>query len=142
MKRPRCPAYLDDNAKREWRRLVPILERMRVLTEADEIALGNLCQQYALMQEAQIKLKKTGLLVKTRSGSIQQSPLVAIISTTVDQVNKLCREFGLTPSSRTRIQVEPVKPAVNPIQQAILDNLRRMKPEQEAGSSKDQPKVN
>ena len=142
VKRPRCPAYLDADARREWRRLVPILERMRVLTEADDIALANLCQQYALLQEAQIKLKKTGLLIKTRSGYIQQSPLVAIISTTVDQVNKLCREFGLTPSSRTRIQVEPVKPAVNPIQQAIMDNLRRMKPEHEAGSSKDQPKVN
>ena len=59
-----------------------------------------------MLQDAQLKLKKTGLLIKTRSGYIQQSPLVGIISVTVDQVNKLCREFGLTPASRTRIQVD------------------------------------
>ena len=120
VKRPRCPAYLDDSAKREWRRLVPILERMRVLTEADEIALANLCQQYAMLQEAQIKLRKTGLLIKTRSGFIQQSPLVAIISATVDQVIKLSREFGLTPSSRTRIQVEPAESPSQSLQRAIM----------------------
>jgi P27 family predicted phage terminase small subunit len=120
VKRPRCPAYLDNSAKREWRRLVPILERMRVLTEADEIALANLCQQYAMLQEAQIKLRKTGLLIKTRSGYIQQSPLVGIISVTVDQVIKLSREFGLTPSSRTRIQVEPAESPSQSLQRAIM----------------------
>jgi P27 family predicted phage terminase small subunit len=93
---PKCPDYLDEAAKKEWKRLVPILEAMRVLTETDGIALGNLCMQYALLQEAQTKLRKTGLLMKTRSGFIQQSPLVAVVSSTVDQVNKLCREFGLT----------------------------------------------
>ena len=50
-KRPQCPDYLDDAARQEWRRLVPILSRMRVLTEADGIALGSLCQQYAMLQE-------------------------------------------------------------------------------------------
>ena len=106
VRRPRCPDYLDDLAKREWRRLVPILERMRVLSEADGITLANLCQQYSMLQQAQVKLQKTGLLLKSKSGYIQQSPLVGIISAAVDQVNKLCREFGLTPASRTRIQVD------------------------------------
>ena len=76
---------------------------MRVLTEADGITLGNLCQQYSLLQQAQLKLQKTGLLFKTKSGYIQQSPLVGIVAGCVEQVNKLCREFGLTPASRTRI---------------------------------------
>lgn len=107
LRRPKCPDYLDETAKREWKRLVPILEQMRVLTEADGIALGNLCQQYAMLQEAQTKLHRTGLLLKTKSGYVQQSPLVAIVSSAVDQVNKLCREFGLTPAARTRIQAAP-----------------------------------
>jgi len=103
--RPKCPDYLDEAAKREWKRLVPILSRMRVLTEADGIALASLCQQYSLLQQSQAKLQKTGLLLKTKSGYVQPSPLVAIVANCVDQVNKLCREFGLTPASRTRIQV-------------------------------------
>ena len=107
VKRPKCPAHLDDAAKREWRRLVPILERMRVLTEADEIPLANLCMQYATLVKAQQLLGKSGLLFKTKSGYVQQSPLVGIVSGCVEQINKLCREFGLTPASRTRIQVAP-----------------------------------
>ena len=122
LRRPKCPDYLDEAAKREWKRLVPILEAMRVLTEADGIALGNLCMQYALLQEAQTKLRKTGLLMKTRSGFIQQSPLVAVVSSTVDQVNKLCREFGLTPAARTRIQVAPGDSASgDPLEDALCD---------------------
>jgi len=104
-KRPKYPEYLDEIAKLEWKRLVPILLCMRSLTEADSITLANLCQQYSTLQQAQAKLQKTGLLLKTKSGYVQQSPLVAIVAGCVDQVNKLCREFGLSPASRTRIQV-------------------------------------
>ncbi len=104
-KRPKCPAHLDDVAKREWRRLVPILERMKLLTEADEISLANLCLQYGTLIKAQQLLQKSGLLFKTKSGYVQQSPLVGIVSSCVEQINKLCREFGLTPAARTRIHV-------------------------------------
>ena len=105
VRRPKCPDYLDEAAKREWKRLVPILERMRVLTEADGMALANLCMQYATLIKAQRLLEKSGLLFKSKSGYVQQSPLVANVSSDVDQVNKLCREFGLTPAARTRLQV-------------------------------------
>ena len=105
-KRPKCPDYLDEEAKREWRRLVPILERMRVLTEADGLALAGLCMQYSTMVKAQRLLEKSGLLFKTRSGYVQQSPLVAVVAGSLDQVTKHCRDFGLTPSSRTRLSVE------------------------------------
>ena len=65
---PRCPDHLDKDARKEWRRLVPILLRMRVLTEADGYALANLCQAYSTMAKAQRKLNETGLLLKTPSG--------------------------------------------------------------------------
>ncbi len=39
---PYCPAHLDEDARKEWDRLAPILVRMRILTEADYIALGSL----------------------------------------------------------------------------------------------------
>lgn len=118
-KRPRCPDHLDEDARREWQRLAPILARMRVLTEADGIALANLCQQYAMLIKAQRMLAKSGLLLKTKSGYVQQSPLVGIISAAVDQVNKLCREFGLTPASRTRIWVAAAEREPDP--NGVLD---------------------
>jgi hypothetical protein len=41
--------------------------------------------------------------MKTSSGYIQQSPLLLIINKQMALVNQQLKEFGLTPSSRTRI---------------------------------------
>jgi P27 family predicted phage terminase small subunit len=118
-KAPRCPPYLDDEARREWRRLVPILLRMRVLTEADYHALGNLCQTYSTMIRAQQKLSETGLLLKTPSGYVQQSPLLSIVNGCVETITRLSREFGMTPASRVRIQADEPMSGVDPIHAAI-----------------------
>lgn len=104
---PDCPAHLDDVARAEWGKIVPVLTRMRVLTEADYITLANLCQTYSRWIAAQSELNKVGtagFLYKTSSGYIQVSPLLTIVNTCVDQLTKLCREFGLTPSSRSGIR--------------------------------------
>ena len=106
--RPPMPRRLDKVARKEWKRLCPLLERMRVLTEADGIALANLCFDVSVLQQAQESLAKTGLLSKTaRTGMIHQSPLLNIIAVTTDRVTRGLREFGLTPASRSRITVSP-----------------------------------
>jgi P27 family predicted phage terminase small subunit len=103
---PECPNHLDAVAKKEWVRLSGILLAMKVLTQADYIALGNLCQAYSTLIDAQKHLNKGGILFKTPNGYIQQNPLLGIIRAQMNIVNGLVREFGLTPSSRTRIAVE------------------------------------
>jgi len=107
---PRCPTHLDERARKEWRRLVPILMQMRVLTEADGIALGNLCQSYSTMVRAQEKLNEMGILYKAPSGYVMQSPLLAVVNTCIETINKLSREFGLTPAARSRIYASPPQP--------------------------------
>ena len=106
---PRCPDHLDPQAKKEWKRLVPVLRRMRVLTEADGMALANLCQIWSTMVQTQKKLTEMGILYKTPSGYVQQSPLLSVVNQCVDTITKLSREFGLTPAARSRImaQTEP-----------------------------------
>ena len=102
---PKCPDHLDDGAKKEWKRLLPILRRMRLVTEADGIALGNLCQSYSTMAQAQAKLNRTGLLYGKEGQPIRASPLLRIIHECSDRINILCREFGLTPAARSRLQM-------------------------------------
>ena len=106
-KAPSCPDHLDAEARREWKRLVKMLLRVRILTEADGLALANLCQAWSTLVKAQTKLNESGLLLKTPSGYIQQSPLLGIVNNCTEKVVKLSREFGLTPSSRSRLQVPP-----------------------------------
>jgi len=103
-KAPPCPEHLDDRARQEWRRLVPILRRMRVLTEADQILLGNLCQAYSTLVKSQLKLTETGHLLKSPNGYPLLNPLVGIVNQSTETVIKIAREFGLSPASRTRLQ--------------------------------------
>ena len=85
--------------------MVGILRRMQLLTEADGHALANLCIAYSTLVRAQVKLNESGLLVKSPSGYLQQNPLISIVNSAVGTINSLSREFGLTPASRSRIQM-------------------------------------
>ena len=76
---------------------------MKVLTEADGMSLANLCQAWSTMVKAQEKLTEMGILYKSPSGYIQQSPLFSMVNNCVDMITKLSREFGLTPAARSRI---------------------------------------
>jgi len=107
-KMPRMPDLVksDERAKKHWKRLAPMLLRMKCLTEADAIALANLCLDMSTLEQAQEKLQKTGLLVKTdKTGAVHQNPLLRLIAETSTRVSRGLREFGMTPSSRARIVV-------------------------------------
>src|SRR5262249_28664002 len=95
---PPIPSHLDKEAKREWRRIAPILLRSQVLTEADYMALANLCQAWATLKRLQTLLNEApSLLVKTPAGYVQQTPVFSMIGKQMALVNRLCQEFGLTP---------------------------------------------
>lgn len=109
-KPPRCPEFLEPDAKKEWKRLCKLLLKMNVLTEADGMALACLCQTWSTLGKAQRRLNETGLLFKTPSGYVQQSPFVSIVNVCGDIVMKLAQEFGLTPAARGRLQIGPIAP--------------------------------
>ena len=73
--------------------------------EAGGLLLGSLCQAYSRRVEASKQLEQTGLIFRTKSGYVRQSPLLGIVNTCIDQMNRLSRELGLTPSARTRVQM-------------------------------------
>lgn len=105
-KAPRCPNWLEDEAKKEWKRMAKQLEHLGVLTEIDMAAFAGYCQAYARWKEAEEFITKHGTIVKTPSGYWQQVPQVSIAQTYLKIMNKFCEQFGLTPSSRTRINAE------------------------------------
>ena len=104
-KAPKCPSWLEPEAKKEWRRMTKTLEKIGVLTKVDAAAFAGYCQAYARWKEAEEFLTKHGTIFKTPSGYIQQVPQVSIAQTYLKIMKDFCSEFGLTPSSRTRIRV-------------------------------------
>jgi len=102
-KAPRCPSWLEDEAKREWKRMAKVLEQMGLLTEMDMAAFAGYCQAYARWKEAEEFLTQHGSMVRTPNGYLQQVPQVSIAQTNMKIMLKFCEQFGLTPSARSRI---------------------------------------
>jgi P27 family predicted phage terminase small subunit len=107
---PTCPAHLNPSAKAEWKRLARQLHVLGMLTDLDRAALAAYCQAYGRWAEAERKLKDTPMLLKLPSGIIQQSPWLAIANKQVELMAKFMSELGLSPVSRTRVDVKPMGP--------------------------------
>jgi P27 family predicted phage terminase small subunit len=112
---PRPPSTLNDDARNEWRRIAKQLLKMGVLSVIDRGALAAYCDAYAQWLAASRGIKQLaergdpfgGLLSKTTNGNIIQNPLVGIRSKARSDMVRFAAEFGMTPSGRSRVQVDP-----------------------------------
>ena len=102
-----CPRYLDDEAKREWKRLAPQLYALGLLTKLDKAALAVYCQAWSHWVEAERHLHEEGHLISTPNGFQQPSHWLGIASKAIAQIRAMAVEFGLTPASRSRLSVAP-----------------------------------
>ena len=104
---PRVPSHLDEAAKIEWRRIARELKVLGLVTSIDRAALAAYCQAYSRWSQAEESLAKVGLLIKTSNGNVVQNPLVGIANRSMELMHRFLSEFGMTPSSRSRLSVEP-----------------------------------
>ena len=102
----RCPAWLEAEAKKEWKRLAPTLEAMGILTTVDISAFAGYCQAYARWKEAEEFITQHGSILRTKSGYVQPVPQVSIAQTYLKIMNRFAEQFGLTPAARSRIIAE------------------------------------
>lgn len=102
---PKCPSWLDKEAKREWKRVAPELERLGLLTIVDGAALAAYCQAYVRWKQAEEIIKREGMTVTTETGYIMPHPAVKIAEKAQQLIKAFCAEFGLTPSSRSRMSL-------------------------------------
>lgn len=109
---PSCPKHLDRRAKVEWRRMCKQLELLGLITLLDRAALAAYCVSYSRWVEAEIRMQEHGPVVKSPNGYPIQNPWLSISDKALDNMRKLLTEFGLTPSSRSRLSRESnTKPA-------------------------------
>jgi P27 family predicted phage terminase small subunit len=103
------PAELDGHvaAGAEWRRLAPLLLRARVVTDADRGALVALCLEWDRYLQATEEIRVKGMVIAAPSGYPMVNPYCSIASRALAACNRLWPELGLTPSSRSRVEVTP-----------------------------------
>jgi P27 family predicted phage terminase small subunit len=97
------PSQLNDEARAEWFRMIPILTRMKVLSESDLAALALYCEAHARHSAAARDLSKRGMVTMTADGP-RINPAVGIAERASNQALRFLVEFGLTPSSRSRLK--------------------------------------
>ncbi len=103
---PDRPDWLDTEARAEWNRVTVELTDMGMLTLADRAALAAYCTAWSRWVEAEAMVKKFGTIVKSpERGFPMKSPYLSIADQALETMRKLMVEFGLTPSSRSRIRV-------------------------------------
>ncbi len=114
---PPCPEHLGSEARKEWRRTARELARLGLLTKIDRTALALYCQAWGRWVEAEEALRKYGTMVKSPTGFPMQSPYLAVANKAMEQMRQLLVEFGMSPSSRSRVHAEPSAEEEDPLEQ-------------------------
>jgi P27 family predicted phage terminase small subunit len=121
---PACPEWLDQDAKREWRRLVGPLDAAGVITRGDRAVFAGYCQSYSNWKAAEGRKRERAKsaadarsVFAVSSGEARAAALRALLSAedlvdaaevqsrkSMELMLRACVELGLTPSSRTRVK--------------------------------------
>lgn len=111
---PKCPSWLNSDAKKMWRNLAPELEKLGLFTIVDGEAFAAACQSYGVWVQTEKVLMEKGRVMKIgrydKEGNEistyeQQRPEVSIGNSALKNFKSFCVEFGLTPSARTGIEI-------------------------------------
>ena len=99
----------------EWGRISRELHKLGLLTEIDRPALEAYCQAYGRWAEVSrlMKAPEFSWIITTPKGAQIQNPLVGVANTSVEIMRKFLAEFGMTPSSRSRVIVPKEKTKKN-----------------------------
>jgi P27 family predicted phage terminase small subunit len=134
---PGCPAHLLPEAKKEWRRITAELIRYGLISKLDRAALSLYVQSWAELVYAEKMLKRNmeraaakreaaeaagneytggdGMTEVTTNGNIIYSPYWVIANKARHNVDKFLSNFGMSPSSRSRVTPS------NHLQQSLFD---------------------
>lgn len=128
---PSCPRHLLPEARKEWRRISPELERYGLISKLDRGALALCCQAWARWVWAEEQLQRyaaqavekmaeaaekgeayaggDGYTMATPNGHMTYSPHWVIANKAMEQYRQFMAEFGLSPASRGRVNPSAVR---------------------------------
>ncbi len=118
---PSAPKHLGQEARKEWKRIAPLLEELGLISGLDRAALALYCQAVGRLSE--LEMAFNGMVAAkvdaganyatavyeasrtaTPSGYEQQSVIVQLIGAHRLQVHRHLMHFGLSPAARARVQ--------------------------------------
>lgn len=103
---PSAPKHLKGEALKEWKRISVELETLGLVSKIDRAALAMYCTAWGRHVYAEEKMRELGdlgMVDKTPNGFQVQGVWVNISNKAMEQCLKYLSEFGMSPSSRSRV---------------------------------------
>jgi len=105
----RTPRGISAGAGKFWRGLARDLIEMGVLRVTDVPAFLLMAEHYSIARAAAEAIDKDGLTVVDENKCQRKHPLLQVLRDNSTAYRLYASEFGLTPSSRGRLQVAPLE---------------------------------
>lgn len=122
---PAPPDHLDEDAQAKFIEMAEMLARHGVMTELDTGALARYVVIWRRWIEAEEEVKRRGHVVKTSNDNIIQNPFLAVANRCLAQMHQIEAEFGLTPSSRSRIRVAEPAENIDPFEDFLTRGRKK-----------------
>lgn len=107
---PVMPDGLSEEAKREWRRIVPPLREMGVLSTIDRAVLVRYCTVWADWVELDAQVALSGRVIHNRGGDVVRNPLWLARREAEAMLVELGRLLMLSPATRLRSGIKHEAP--------------------------------
>lgn len=103
-KAPTPPKFLNDEAKRMFRKLAKQLVAIGTVTQIDGWILADYCDAAVEVERLTEELKVEGTTIVTPNGYIQAHPYVAMRNQCLARMARAGSELGIGAASRTRVK--------------------------------------
>lgn len=90
---PNAPKHLSQQAQTEWRRIMPQLVDRQIITKADLAGVEHYCICVGTIRQIE----------EERQGGPIDIKLFGVVNRAAQTARQLAAEYGLTPTSRTRL---------------------------------------
>jgi len=100
---PEPPTWLDREAKAEWRRVVPELARLKLLSRMTRASLASYCEAWSAFVEATKIVHEEGVVCEGRSGQMVHPAFKAQMAASAE-LRRWAIEYALTPASEQKVK--------------------------------------
>jgi P27 family predicted phage terminase small subunit len=105
----KCPDWMGDIAREEWKRLQSSMQLLGLLSTVDQQCFAAYCDSYERYVTARQQVATEGMTFRTTSGQVKKHPAVGIMREAMIEMRKFAIEYGLTPASRTKVAAAHVQ---------------------------------
>jgi len=98
------PGWVGERARNLFPEIWEVLDNLKVITQADRMALGMLCERLQTYVACRDFIEQNGMTEMTQDGMSRKRPECSIMTEAWNGVVAILKQFGATPATRTNVR--------------------------------------